>query len=223
MVTSQATDWEAMNEKKSPLALILGGEKIFSETPIGGQATALVDRPGTFPAMDRRSAIVQTQRNAAQPSRFPPPIPCLLCDAPAIWESIYSPQDSPQFACLGCEPPPSKSLMRARWWLVTFTDSDGVDRLTWVPYLHGPPTAEELAIQDHARKRRSREPQSKVEAAWDQFWSNPRLVESVELEWLDDGYPRVRSRTWTIAPRTRHGDEMLEAAKKRPVNRWAKR
>lgn len=35
--------------------------------------------------------------------KLPPPIPCPLCDCPAIWSSIYEPNT---FRCCDCDPPP---------------------------------------------------------------------------------------------------------------------
>ncbi len=61
---------------------------------------------------------------APQPTT--PPIPCLICECPAVWFSIYDvpgPADdgssaSPQARCCLCDPPPGRSLVASRWLLV---------------------------------------------------------------------------------------------------------
>lgn len=71
----------------------------------------------------RGAAAVTASRSS---SALPPPIPCLLCDCPGVWISIYDvdggPDDpSPEFRCPDCQPPPAWSMV-AGLWLLTGAD-----------------------------------------------------------------------------------------------------
>ncbi len=57
---------------------------------------------------------------SAATSELPPPIPCPICDCPAIWSSIYEPQ---AFRCCECDPPPGGNdawhFQRGGWGFVS--------------------------------------------------------------------------------------------------------
>ena len=56
-----------------------------------------------------------------------PPLPCLICESPTFWRSIYG----GDLQCSVCEPWPATGLVAERWTLAT--ERDGT--LTWEPCL----------------------------------------------------------------------------------------
>lgn len=67
-----------------------------------------------------------------------PPVPCLICECPAVWFSVYDdlqvdPQSGaevvPQARCCVCDPPPGRSVVASRWLLVlVYGDFDDLNR-----------------------------------------------------------------------------------------------
>lgn len=56
---------------------------------------------------------VKTETAPENENPLPPPIPCPLCDCPAIWSSIYEPNT---FRCCDCDPPPGGWHFRTGGW-----------------------------------------------------------------------------------------------------------
>lgn len=88
---------------------------------------------------------VPTEKNDAKTSpALPPAIPCLICECPAIWISVYDRADDITLAdpaswkCCDCDPPPAWSLVGARLLLVGDPDLAGEQ---WEVFGRGPATA----------------------------------------------------------------------------------
>lgn len=102
--------------------------KCFSEKDLSGGHSIVPPCP---PAPSDIST-VETQPN------LPPPIPCLICSCPAIWSTIYEPND---WKCCDCDPPPGGleawhwqrggwAFVSRRFLLWTVNDRD----LIWCPF-----------------------------------------------------------------------------------------
>lgn len=73
--------------------------------------TTLADSPA---ARSPREPAPSDATSHAEPAlSLPPPLPCLLCDCPAIWSTIYEPA---AFRCCDCEPPPGGWSHRTGGW-----------------------------------------------------------------------------------------------------------
>ncbi len=84
--------------------------------------------------------LADTSRDSA--TSLPSPIPCPICDCPAIWSSIYEPQT---FRCCVCDPPPGGNdawhFQRGGWgfvarrlWIVVYADRpewESLPRTDW--------------------------------------------------------------------------------------------
>jgi hypothetical protein len=114
--------------------------KIRSERPepAAAPATAVVE------PVIACTADPADQSQPSPTSTLPPAIPCLICDCPAIWISIYDRADPTALVdpscwkCCDCDPPPAWPLVGARLMLVDDPDSAG-DR--WEVFGRGPPPA----------------------------------------------------------------------------------
>ena len=108
------------------------------------------------------------------PSQLPPPIPCLFCNCPAIWSSIYEPD---LYRCCDCDLPPAASLISQRW-LIVLGD-------------YGEPEWEEFKPRDFRREpwqpeisttrdqppggpSAATEPRSYISARWRSDWASER-------------------------------------------------
>lgn len=64
-------------------------------------------KPATAVQPERSTTLAVQPAATSNASTLPPPIPCPICDCPAIWSSIYEPQ---AFRCCVCDPPPGGNL-----------------------------------------------------------------------------------------------------------------
>ena len=160
---------------------------------------------------------------APSPIHAQPAAPCLLCDCPGLWESIY--RDG-NFRCPVCDPWPSRNFVGDVWILAELGHGRPGAPITnrWVSSAACgaiPDAADALDASD-ANKPHSDASKGHlanaggipdVDAAWDRFWGHPRLTVTTS---------QAGAQSYAIAPPGRQGDLILAAAKERERGRVGK-
>ncbi len=125
---------DRIRSKNKPVAKT-SPEKTLSANPFTKNLPTMTDTSAAAPS----NAPILADHPATE---LPPPIPCPICDCPAIWSSIYEPQ---AFRCCDCDPPPGGNdawhFQRGGWgfvarrlWIVVYADRpewESLPRTDW--------------------------------------------------------------------------------------------